>query len=280
MISFDLTEEQRQIRSTVRAFVERELIPREPELQARELAGGPGWLTRQETRALRALARSHGLWGVDTPEEFGGAGLDHVTRGLINEELGRTIAWFSFGGSVPAILYRADDYQREHYLLPALADDLLACFALSEPEAGSDARALRTRARRDGADWIIDGGKTWITNGNEADFAVVFARTQADGGEQGISALLVDREMGWTSYPIAVMGAQSCARLEFERGPGAREEPARPAQLRIAPGHGHDQRQPRHRAAAAQCGGEPADARDGRRLRAQPHDVRQADCRT
>jgi acyl-CoA dehydrogenase len=230
LISFDLTGEQRDIRATVRSFVDRELIPREQDLQIRELEGGPGALSWAELRALRALARDHGLWGVETPEEFGGAGLDHVTRGLVNEELGRSTTYFSFGGNVPSVLYRADDYQQEHYLRPALADEKLACFALSEPEAGSDARAMRTRATADGRDWIVDGEKSWITNGDDADFAIVFARTSpgatgagaGGAGAGGISAFLVDREMGWTSRPIPVMGTQRCARLEFSgvRVPG------------------------------------------------------------
>ena len=215
MISFDPTDEQRAIRGAVRSFVDRELIPREQELQARELTGGPGALTWEELRALRALARGQGLWGLETPAAFGEAGADHVTRALANEELGRSTTYFSFGGNIPSVLYHADDYQAEHYLRPALADEKLACFALSEPEAGSDASALRTRATPDGSDWIIEGEKSWITNGDDADFAIVFARTQADAGTGGISAFLVDRDMGWKSRPIPVMGTQRCARLEF-----------------------------------------------------------------
>jgi acyl-CoA dehydrogenase len=149
--------------------------------------------------------------------------MDHVTHALANEELGRSAIYFTFGGSVPSVLYKADDYQREQYLLPALSGDKLPCFALSEPGAGSDPKALRTRATPDGDDWIIDGENTWITNGHDADFAVVFARTGPDAAEtSGISAFLVDRGMGWASMPVPVMGTQRCARLGFSgvRVPG------------------------------------------------------------
>ena len=215
MVSFALTTEQDEIRATIRAFVQRELLPREQEIMRREAEGGPGYLTRTEVRELRATARKSGLWGIDTPREYGGAELDAVTRALANEELGRTVIWFEFGGSVAPVLYAADEEQKARYLIPFLEDELAYCFALSEAEAGSDPAAMRTRAVRDGGDWMITGEKTWISRGDQSDVAVVFAKTEDDSGTEGISAFLVDREMGWKSSAIPVMGSQNIASLSF-----------------------------------------------------------------
>jgi acyl-CoA dehydrogenase len=215
MVDFALTTEQAAIRSTVRAFIRQELIPREQEILRRETEGGPGYLTRTEVGELRATARKSGLWGIDTPREYGGAELDAVTRALANEELGRTVIWFEFGGSVAPVLYAADDYQKARYLIPFLEDELTYCFALSEAEAGSDPAAMRTRAVRNGGDWVISGEKMWISRGDQSDVAVVFAKTEDDSGSTGISAFLVDREMGWKSSAIPVMGSQNIGSLSF-----------------------------------------------------------------
>jgi len=215
MVDFALTTEQAAIRSTVRAFVRQELVPREGEILRREAEGGPGYLSRTEVGELRATAKKSGLWGIDTPRQYGGAELDAVTRALANEELGRTVIWFEFGGSVAPVLYAADDYQKARYLIPFLEDELTYCFALSEAEAGSDPSAMRTRAVRNGGDWVISGEKMWISRGDQSDVAIVFAKTEDDSGSTGISAFLVDREMGWKSSAIPVMGSQNIGSLSF-----------------------------------------------------------------
>jgi acyl-CoA dehydrogenase len=215
MVDFALTTEQAAIRSTVRAFVRQELVPREGEILRREAEGGPGYLSRTEVGELRATAKKSGLWGIDAPRQYGGAELDAVTRALANEELGRTVIWFEFGGSVAPVLYAADDYQKARYLIPFLEDELTYCFALSEAEAGSDPSAMRTRAVRNGGDWVISGEKMWISRGDQSDVAIVFAKTEDDSGSTGISAFLVDREMGWKSSAIPVMGSQNIGSLSF-----------------------------------------------------------------
>lgn len=215
MVDFAPTTEQAAIRSTIRAFVRQELLPREREILRREAGGGPGYLTRTEVGELRGTARKSGLWGIDTPRQYGGAELDAVTRALANEELGRTAIWFEFGGSVAPVLYAADDYQKARYLIPFLEDELTYCFALSEAEAGSDPAAMRTRAVRNGGDWLISGEKMWISRGDQSDVAIVFAKTEDDSGSTGISVFLVDREMGWKSSAIPVMGSQNIGSLSF-----------------------------------------------------------------
>jgi alkylation response protein AidB-like acyl-CoA dehydrogenase len=216
VIDFVLDDEHRDIRNTVRAFVRKELVPLEDDLIRREKLGGPGQPTRAEMYELQQKARRSGLWGVDTPEEYGGADLSKVIQALINEELGRTIFDFRFGGSAHPMLYGRTEYQEENYLKPTIAGDRKFCFALTESSSGSDARHIATSAVRRGADWIIKGEKTWISGGEDADYAVVMVKTVDDAGEEGVTAFIVDRDMGWKSTPIPLMGSHPVASLYFD----------------------------------------------------------------
>ncbi|WP_116244534.1 acyl-CoA dehydrogenase family protein [Nocardiopsis sp. FIRDI 009] len=214
MIDFSLSEEQRAVRDWVRTFVERELIPLENEVLRRERAGHTPGLTAEERDGLRALARKSDFWGVETPVEYGGMGLDPITAAIIEIELGRSFVSFRFGGEADNILYHANDEQKKRYLLPTIEGERRSCFAITEPGAGSDAKAIRTRAVRDGDTWVLNGEKTFITGGNEADFAMVFAVTDPTlGANGGVTCFLVDREMGWTSEPIDTMGERRPAAL-------------------------------------------------------------------
>lgn len=124
---------------------------------------------------------------------------------------------FVFGGETDVILYQANESQRETYLLPAIEGERASCFAVTEPGAGSDLTAIRMRARRDGGDWILHGEKTFITRGQEADFAIVIAVTDADKGYRGgFTAFIVDRAMGWTSSTIETMGPARPISMSFE----------------------------------------------------------------
>ncbi|GAB3212388.1 acyl-CoA dehydrogenase family protein [Marinactinospora thermotolerans] len=217
MVDFALTEEQREIRSWVRTFVEREVMPLETEVLRRERRGETHGLTPEELRDLQLLAKRSDFWGILTPTEYGGMGLDPVSAALVEIELGRSFVPFRFGGDADNILYHANAQQRERYLLPTIAGERVSCFAITEPGAGSDAKAIRTRAHRDGADWVINGEKTFITRGHEADFAMVFAVTDpAKGANGGVTCFLVDREAGWRSEPISTMGEWGPASLVFE----------------------------------------------------------------
>ncbi|MFE3460660.1 acyl-CoA dehydrogenase family protein [Nocardiopsis aegyptia] len=217
MIDFSLSEEQRAVRDWVRTFVERELMPLENEVLRREREGHPPGLNGEERRNLQALARKSDFWGVETPAEYGGMGLDPITAAIIETELGRTFLTFKFGGEADNILYYANEEQKERYLLPTIAGERRSCFAITEPGAGSDAKAIRTRAVRDGDEWVINGEKTFITSGEEADFAMVFAVTDQDkGANGGVTCFLVDRDMGWTSEPIDTMGERRPASLVFQ----------------------------------------------------------------
>ncbi|NIH87005.1 alkylation response protein AidB-like acyl-CoA dehydrogenase [Amycolatopsis granulosa] len=211
-----MSTEEREVRDWVRTFVQRELMPLEPEVLRRERRNEPG-LTSDELAALQLKAKESGFWGVQTPEEYGGMGLSAIMTALLEAELGRTFVPFRFGGAADNILFHANDEQKERYLLPTIAGERKSCFAITEPGAGSDAKNIRTSARKDGADWIINGEKTFITGGNEADFAMVFAVTDpAKGAAGGVTCFLVDRDMGWKSEPIDTMGEWGPASLVFD----------------------------------------------------------------
>ncbi|MFD9895897.1 acyl-CoA dehydrogenase family protein [Amycolatopsis sp. NPDC059027] len=215
-MDFTLSVEEREVRDWVRTFVQRELIPLEPEVLRRERAGQPG-ITSDELRELQLKAKESGFWGVLTPESYGGMGLSAVMAALLEAELGRTFVQFKFGGSADNILFHANEEQKERYLLPTISGERKSCFAITEPGAGSDAKAIRTAARKDGDDWIINGEKTFITGGNEADFTMVFAITDPEkGANGGVTCFLVDREMGWKSEYIDTMGEWGPASLVFQ----------------------------------------------------------------
>ncbi|MDG4787524.1 acyl-CoA dehydrogenase family protein [Micromonospora sp. WMMD1102] len=216
-MDFSLGDEERAIRDTARAFIRNEVLPLESEVLRRERAHQPG-LSGDELRELQLKAKAFGFWGLDTPEEYGGMALPAVTQSLIWTEIGRSFVPFRFGGEADNILFEADAAQREEFLLPTIAGDRTSCFALTEPGAGSDVANIRLRARRDGDDWVLNGEKTFITNGNEADFAIVVAVTDPDRKvhDGGATAFLVDRSMGWTSAPIQTMGEGGPASLVFE----------------------------------------------------------------
>jgi alkylation response protein AidB-like acyl-CoA dehydrogenase len=211
-----LTDEERSIRDWVRTFVEREIVPLEPEVLRREREGDRG-LCPEELRSLQDKARVSGFFGVLTPEAYGGMGLGAVMAALVEVELGRSFVPFRFGGAADNILYDANEAQRERYLIPTIEGDLRSCFAITEPGAGSDAKAIRTSARLDGDEWVINGEKTFITGGCEADYCMVFAVTDPErGANGGVTCFLADRDRGWTSAPIATMGEWGPASLSFE----------------------------------------------------------------
>ena len=215
-MDLNLSAEEREIREWVRTFVRKEIIPLEPEVLSRERRNEPG-LKQKELDALRDKAKNDGFFGVPTPEEYGGMGLGAVMNALVEVELGRSFVQFKFGGEADNILYRANEEQKQRYLLPTISGERRSCFAITEPGAGSDASAIRTSAKREGDEWVINGEKTFITGGNEADFTMVFAVTDKEkGADGGITCFLVDRDQGWTSEYIDTMGEWGPASLIFD----------------------------------------------------------------
>jgi acyl-CoA dehydrogenase len=215
-----LSTEEREIRDWVRTFVRKEIMPLEPEVLARERRNERG-LTADELASLQGRAKDAGFFGVHTPEEYGGMGLGAVMSALIEAELGRSFVPFRLAGEADNILYLANEEQRATYLVPTINGDRKSCFAITEPGAGSDARAIRTTAVRDGDEWVINGEKTFITGGNEADFCMVFAVTDPELHREGrshesVTCFLADRDMGWKSEHIDTMGEWGPASLVFD----------------------------------------------------------------
>ncbi|MEU7804042.1 acyl-CoA dehydrogenase family protein [Micromonospora arborensis] len=216
-MDFSLTDEERAVRDTVRSFIRREVMPLEAEVLRRERAHQPG-LDHSELRELQLKARKFGFWGLATPEEYGGMNLPAVLQSLIWTELGHTFVPFRFGGEADNILFHATEEQKREFLIPTIEGERRSCFAITEPGAGSDAANIRLSARRDGDDWVLDGEKTFITGGHDADFAIVVAVTDREKGARngGATAFLVDRAMGWRSEFIQTMGEGGPASLVFD----------------------------------------------------------------
>ncbi|WP_238007199.1 acyl-CoA dehydrogenase family protein [Dactylosporangium sp. AC04546] len=216
-MDFSLSEEEKAIRDTARAFIQKEVQPLEQEVLRREREHRPG-LDRSELRELQLKARQFGFWGLSTPSEYGGMDLPAVLQSLIWTEVGRSFVPFRFGGEADNILYFANDEQRQEYLVPTIEGERVSCFAITEPGAGSDAANISFAARRDGDDWVLTGEKTFITNGNDADFTIVIAVTDKDKDVRkgGATAFLVDRAMGWRSEFIQTMGEGGPASLVFD----------------------------------------------------------------
>jgi acyl-CoA dehydrogenase len=216
-VDFSLSDEERAVRDTARTFITREVMPLEQEALRRERDHRPG-LERSELRELQLKAKKFGFWGLSTPEQYGGMDLPAVLQSLIWTEVGRTFVQFKFGGEADNILYYANDAQKAEFLVPTIEGDRISCFAITEPGAGSDAANIKLSARQDGDDWILNGEKTFITNGNDADFVIVVAVTDKEKGVRGggTTAFLVDREMGWRSEFIQTMGEGGPAALVFD----------------------------------------------------------------
>lgn len=195
-MDLQLNDEQRLIIEQVRRFVREEIEPLEADLDpdASELKPADHERLVEKTKSL-------GLYGLDIPEEFGGPGIDLITRTLLAFEMGQHRAglyapcYGVFGGMGLAQLYEANDDQKERYLYPVLRGEKRGCFALTEPSGGSDpARAIQTRAVQDGSDWVINGAKIFISGADKADFALLFARTDPEKGRNGITCFLVDTD--------------------------------------------------------------------------------------
>lgn len=196
-----LSDEQRLIVDMVRRFVQEEVCPLEDNLDPDADELPPDDLER-----LRGIVKEMGLFGLDTPPEYGGPEIDMVTRTLIAFEMSQHRAglyapcYGAFGGARQAQLFEASPEQKEKYLYPMLRGEKQVFFGLSEPSGGSDpARAIQTRAVRDGDDWVINGTKLWISNADRADYGLLFART-GDKDRGGVTCFIVETD--WPGFHV------------------------------------------------------------------------------
>jgi acyl-CoA dehydrogenase len=215
-MDFALTDEQKMILDTTREFVRRELLPLESQITRAEMEGRD-FPDRDTLRALQDKARGAGLWGLLTPEEYGGANLGVLMTALISMETARALVRFGYGGGADNILYGCNEEQKQRYLLPVIAGERHSCFALTEPDTGSDATNIQMSAVEDGEHWVLNGQKVFISGAEYADFAIVFAVTDKEKRHRGgITAFLVDREMGWTTSRIPLMSNWSASEVVFD----------------------------------------------------------------
>ena len=214
-VDLQLTEEQELLLKSVREFAEREVRPLAKELDE----------TGRFPRELFKKAAELGLTGVPFPESEGGAGFDHIAYTIVIEEISRCCASTGVILSVQNSLYcdplhrYGTEEQKKKFLLPYARGEKIGCYALTEPQAGSNAAALQTKAVKKGDAYVLNGTKAWITNGGAADAAIVYVNTEPAKGEKGITALVVERgtpgfQVGKEEKKLGI-NATACSELVF-----------------------------------------------------------------
>lgn len=188
-MNFDYTDEQVMFRNMAREFAEREIMPVASEDDR----------NKHFRHEIIQKMGSLGLLGAPVPQEYGGLGTDYVTYTLICEEISRasaavftTLTVHVSVFQIPILRWGSDGIKKK-YLPRTVKGEIIGCFGLTEPNAGSDAAALETSARLEGASWVLDGTKMWITNGGVAELAIVAAQTDKSKGHRGITAFLVEQ---------------------------------------------------------------------------------------
>src|SRR6202022_4686180 len=214
-MNLELTEEQQLLQKTVREFAESEVPPLAKELD--ETGKFPG--------ALFKKAAELGLTGVAFPEAEGGAGFDHISYTIVIEEISRCCASTGVILSVQNSLYcdplhrYGTPEQKQKFLLPFTRGEKIGCYALTEPQAGSNAAALQTRAVRRGEKYVVNGTKAGVPNGGAADAAIVYVNTDPPKGERGITAIVVEKgtpgfKVGKEEKKLGIH-ATACGELVF-----------------------------------------------------------------
>jgi alkylation response protein AidB-like acyl-CoA dehydrogenase len=215
-------EETAMIRDTVARFVDRELIPLEPHyLKSKLPGGGHEGLTDAHWQRLRTVSKDLGLWGLDAPEDLGGHDLPARTMAAVHEELGRTCVPFILPPDSPNLrMLQAvgTAAQKQRYMQPYIEGRMLSAIAISEPGAGGDPAAMKTRAVKDGDQWVLNGRKIWISNARAADFIIVMARVGNDARQGGITSFIVEK--GTPGFiierEIPMIGGGSTYEIVFE----------------------------------------------------------------
>src|SRR5215470_8270833 len=215
LMNLALTDDQLLLQKTVREFAESEVEP-----LARELDESGRF-----PHDLFGKAAALGLTGVPFPESEGGAGFDHIAYTIVIEEISRCCASTGVILSVQNSLYCdpihriGTDEQKKKFLLPFTRGEKIGCYALTEPQAGSNAAALQTKAVKRGDTFVINGTKAWITNGGVADAVIVYVNTDPSKGERGITAIVVEKgtpgfKVGKEEKKLGI-NATACVELSF-----------------------------------------------------------------
>src|SRR5215210_6628215 len=188
---FIFTEEHEQLRESIRSFVVKELTPHAEEWEETTF---PDWVFRRMGEL--------GLLGLSYPEEYGGQGGDYYSNLVLAEEMTRSnCGGLNMGVAVhtdmatPPIHIFGTEEQKQRYLVPSIKGELISCLGITEPDAGSDVAGIKTRAVRDGDEYVINGSKTYITNGHRADYIVLVTKTDPDAGYDGFTLFIVDMDL-------------------------------------------------------------------------------------
>ena len=209
------SDEHEQLRASVRGFIERELAPHAAAWEDAR------WFPDEVFGQLAA----QGLLGLKYPEQYGGQGGDYLHEAVLVEELARVGSGGTAAGigahiniATPPIWKFGSEQQKQRYLVPAIRGELIGALGITEPGAGSDVAALRTQARRVDGGWVVNGEKTYITNGVRAQFIVTAVKTTEQGGHHGISFLIIDRQDGVQSAKLEKLGwhASDTATISFQ----------------------------------------------------------------
>jgi alkylation response protein AidB-like acyl-CoA dehydrogenase len=189
---FIFNDEHEQLRESVRTFAQRELAPHAEEWEETTF---PDWVFKRMGEL--------GFLGLSYPEEYGGQGGDYYSNLVLAEEIGHSnsgglamgIAVHTDMATPPIHLFGTEE-QKQGYLVPCIRGEKISCLGITEPDAGSDVAGIRTHAvRQDGGEWVINGSKTYITNGHRADFIVLVTKTDPDAGYDGFTVFLVDMDL-------------------------------------------------------------------------------------
>ena len=189
-LNFEFTEEQEMFRDTIRDFAANEVEPLIEEYEAKE----------DFPKELFPKLGEMGFLGIVFPEQYGGVGMDKITDCIFSEEMGKVNAGMTMcinahvGLSMFPIYKFGTDEQKEKYLIPGIEGKLIGSLGLTEPNAGSDARSIRSQAVKEGDKYILNGTKTWITNGNMCDYSIIAAYTDKTKKGEGISLFIVDKD--------------------------------------------------------------------------------------
>lgn len=189
-LNFEFTEEQEMFRDTIRDFAANEVEPLIEEYEAKE----------DFPKELFPKLGEMGFLGIVFPEEYGGVGMDKITDCIFSEEMGKVNAGMTMcinahvGLAMFPIYKFGTDEQKEKYLIPGIEGKLIGSLGLTEPNAGSDARSIRSQAVKEGDKYILNGTKTWITNGNMCDYSIIAAYTDKTKKGEGISLFIVDKD--------------------------------------------------------------------------------------
>ena len=210
-MDLDLTEEQRLVQQTAADFAKNEVLPKAAAIDREH----------RHPKELVARMAELGLLGIAVPENYGGSGIDTIAYVLALEEISRACASTGVIMSVnnslvcDPILKFGTEEQKQKYLAPLASGTKLGCFALSEPEAGTDSAAQKTTAKKVGDEWVLNGVKNWITNGPVADTCVLFTMNDPAKGYKGITAFILPMDApgvrcGPPDKKLGIRGSQSC----------------------------------------------------------------------